>query len=98
MPRDVSLHDTYPYDEVLADAVDAITIAQALHRESERLRREFHRAMQTSNAYWDELQGCREALVAYRERGDTWQRYATALDAYLDGEGTTRPQRQAYGL
>jgi hypothetical protein len=79
-----SLHNTYPYDEVLADAVEAIAIAQALNNERARLE--------------NELAEVRRSLAHYVDRSDKWCMYGHAWEAWCDGEGTTRPQRQAYGL
>lgn len=120
MPDEVSLHnDTYPYDEVLADAVEAIAIAQALHREVERLRRQVEIIEDSNDRLHRDLLGAEERLIDakaeldrvvaahdslrrslayYTDRSNKWCMYGHAWEAWCDGEGTTRPQRQGYGL
>jgi regulator of replication initiation timing len=90
--------EAYPYDEVLADAVEAIAIAQALHREVERLRDELDRVVAANHHYQTDNDSLRRALAHYTDRSDKWCMYGQAWEAWCDGEGTTRPQRQAYGL
>ena len=80
----MNLHNTYPYEEVLADAVEAIAIARALNNERVRLLEKIEYA-----------EGVARTEMTYKVR---WRAYATAWEAWCDGEGTTRPQRQAYGL